>query len=190
MKTAQSGNAEEMLQDFILVKKACSGNTEAFKTLVTLYGTKVRSLGKSFFRNVHDTEDFVQEVFIKAYTNLRSFRFEARFSTWLMRIAYNTAVNAVNRREEYAPLFENIEISDKDYGPEERCLRESVTQAVRSAVKELPYRFSVCLDLYFFYGFPYNEISVITGWPVNTVKSHIFRAKKLLKPKLEAVIRP
>ena len=179
-----------MLQDFILIKKACSGNTEAFKTLVTLYGTKVRSLGKSFFRNVHDTEDFVQDVFIKAYTNLHSFRFEARFSTWLMRIAYNTAVNAVNRREEYAPLFENTEISDTDYGPEERCLRESVTQAVRSAVKELPYRFSICLDLYFFYGFPYNEISVITGWPVNTVKSYIFRAKKLLKPKLEAVIGP
>ena len=81
-----------MLQDFILVKKACSGNTEAFKTLVTLYGTKVRSLGKSFFRNVHDTEDFVQDVFIKAYTNLHSFRFEARFSTWLMRIAYNLSL--------------------------------------------------------------------------------------------------
>ena len=93
-----------------MVKKSCSGNHNAFKTLVSLYEKRVRVLGLSFFHNAADTDDFVQEVFIKAYVNLPSFHFKARFSTWLMRIAYNTAINAVNRRKDYLPLFETTEI--------------------------------------------------------------------------------
>ena len=69
-------------------------------------------------------------------------------------------------------------------------MRKALAEAIREAVKELPYNFAVCLDLYFFYDFPYNEVAVITGLPVNTVKSHIFRAKKLLKKKLEPIIQP
>ena len=57
-----------------------------------------------FFKNEVDTDDFVQEVFIKVYTKLSTFRGDSLFSTWLMRIAYNTAVNSVNRRKEYASL--------------------------------------------------------------------------------------
>ena len=173
-----------------MVKKSCNGNHNAFKTLVSLYEKRVRVLGLSFFHNAADTDDFVQEVFIKAYVKLPSFHFKARFSTWLMRIAYNTAINAVNRRKDYLPLFETTEISDNAYGPEEKALRNALTESVRAAVKELPHRFAVCLDLYFFYDFPYNEISAITGHPVNTVKSHIFRAKKILKQKLEGIIQP
>ncbi|WP_432966232.1 RNA polymerase sigma factor [Treponema sp. OMZ 840] len=178
------------MQDFILAQKACKGNREAFKTLVRLYEKRVRILGCGFFRNASDIEDFVQDVFIKAYTNLHTFRFKSRFSTWLMSIAYNTAINTVNRRKEYVPLVESGSIFDTDYGPEEQVLRSALAEAIRAAVKELPYNFAVCLDLYFFYDFPYNEIAVITGWPINTVKSHIFRAKKLLKHKLEPLIQP
>ena len=61
-------------------------------------------------------------------------------------------------------------------------------EAVRETMKEIPAHFSVCLDMYFFYGMSYNEISIITDLPVNTVKSHIFRAKKLMKQKLEEKI--
>ncbi|WP_428770974.1 sigma-70 family RNA polymerase sigma factor [Treponema sp. HNW] len=181
---------QERLRDFILIKKACKGNHAAFKSLVILYEKRVRVLGYGFFRNTADTDDFVQDVFIKAYTNLQSFRFQSRFSTWLMSIAYNTAVNTVNRRKEYLPLIEGIELFDRDYGPEEQAVRTVLAEAIREAVQALPYNFAVCLDLYFFYDFPYNEIAVITGWPLNTVKSNIFRAKKLLKQKLEPVIQP
>ena len=162
MKIRESTYPEAALRDFALVKETCGGNDKAFGVLVSLYEKKVRALGISFFHNHHDCDDFVQDVFIKTYTNLQSFRFKSRFSTWLMRIAYNTAVNSVKRRKEY----------------------------IRQAVKELPVQGAVCIDLYFFYDFPYNEISVITGWPVNTVKSHIFRAKKMLKQKLENLIQP
>ena len=190
MKIRESTYPEAALRDFALVKETCGGNDKAFGVLVSLYEKKVRALGISFFHNHHDCDDFVQDVFIKTYTNLQSFRFKSRFSTWLMRIAYNTAINSVKRRKEYVPLSESAEVSDTDYSPEERELRRMAAQAIRQAVKELPVQGAVCIDLYFFYDFPYNELSVITGWPVNTVKSHIFRAKKMLKQKLENLIQP
>ena len=58
--------------------------------------------------------------------------------------------------------------------------------AVREAVKDLPEKFAVCVELYFFYDNSHAEISKITGLPVNTIKSHIFRAKKILREKLRS----
>ena len=91
-------------RDSELVKQALQNNSSAFSQLVGLYYYKVRALGMSFFKNQTDTEDFIQEVFLKAYTYLSSFRNESLFSTWLMKIAYNLAINAINRRKEYATL--------------------------------------------------------------------------------------
>jgi RNA polymerase sigma-70 factor (ECF subfamily) len=68
--------------------------------------------------------------------------------------------------------------------PEDAQIKEAIKSAVRQAVSELPEKFRVCIDLFFFYGRSYDEIEIITGFPVNTVKSHVFRAKKLLREKL------
>ncbi len=180
--------SKEALQDFELVKRVCKGDSSAFAMLVEIYEKKIRALGYSFFKNESDTADFVQDVFLKVYTNISNFRKESQFSTWLMRIAYNTAINAKNRRKEYVTLSENTEILDNDYSVEEKQLRMLTAEAIREALKELPKQFALCLDLYFFYDFSHNEISVITGLPVNTIKSNIFRAKKQLKQKLEDFI--
>ncbi len=176
------------LQDFELVKRVCKGDSSAFAILVETYEKKVRALGYSFFKNETDAADFVQDVFLKVFTNINSFRKESQFSTWLMRIAYNTAINAKNRRREYITLSEQAAILDNDYSVEEKQLRELTAEAIREALKELPKHYALCLDLYFFYDFSHSEISVITGLPINTIKSNIFRAKKQLKQKLDDFI--
>ncbi len=180
--------SKQALQDFELVKRVCKGDASAFAILVETYEKKVRALGYSFFKNESDAADFVQDVFLKVFSNINTFRKESQFSTWLMRIAYNTAVNAKNRRKEYITLSENATILDNDYSVEEKQLRELTAEAIRDALKELPKKYASCLDLYFFYDFSHSEISVITGLPVNTIKSNIFRAKKQLKEKLEDFI--
>lgn len=174
--------------DVNLVRDVVKGNAAAFAELARRYQKRIKALGLSFFHNETDADDFVQDVLIKVYTKLSTFRGESQFSTWLMRIAYNTAVNSMNRRKEYLPLSEDFELVDTDTGPEEKQMRKVVMEAVRETMKEIPPHFSICLDLYFFYGMAHNEISVITDLPVNTVKSHIFRAKKLMKQKLEEKI--
>jgi len=172
-------------RDSILIKSALKGETAAFAQLMSLYKRRIQALGMSFFKNTADTEDFVQEVFIRIYTKLSTFKGNSLFSTWITRIAYNMAVNSVNRRKEYLPIADETILPDPGFSPEEKEIRRITVEAVRTAVKELPKHYAICLDMYFFYDMSYQEISDTTGFPVNTIKSHIFRAKKILRDKLE-----
>ena len=171
-------------RDKVLAANTLSGDSKSFALLMSFHKRRIESLGMSFFKNTADTEDFVQDVFLRAYTKLDSFHGDSLFSTWLTRIGYNIAINAVNRRKEYLPIADEEMIEYPEFSPEEKQIRMATIEAVRIAIKELPDRFAVCLDMYFFYDIPYQEISEITGFPVNTIKSHIFRAKQILRDKL------
>ena len=168
-------------EESLLVEQILFGEKDLFRLLIQRYQQKVYAMGMSFFHNEEDAADFTQDVFIRSFRSLGSFRGHSRFSTWLYRIAYNTAINGINRRREYHSLAED---PLTDESPEQEMLKQTAVQAVRSAVAELPEKYRVCIDLYFFYGCSISEIEVITGFPGNTVKSHVFRAKKLLKGKL------
>jgi RNA polymerase sigma-70 factor (ECF subfamily) len=183
-----AGSAPESVpagdDDEITVARIVAGEKDLFRLLVRRHERAVYGMGLSFFRNGDDAADFVHDVFLKAYRSLGHFEGRARFSTWLYRISYNTAVNSVNRRREYRSLAEDEPASGVD-DPERRMLRQTAREAVLAAVKELPEKYRVCVDLFFFYDRSYQEIEAITGIPVNTVKSHVFRAKKLLRDRLE-----
>ncbi|MDR1588263.1 MAG: sigma-70 family RNA polymerase sigma factor [Treponema sp.] len=176
-----SGDADDQM----IVSQVVSGQKDLFRLLVRRHEQAVYGMGLSFFRNSEDASDFTQEVFLKAYRSLPYFEGRARFSTWLYKIAYNTAVNGVTRRKEYRSLAEEEQASDGDT-PERILLRQAARDSVLEALESLPERYRVCVDLFFFYECSYQEIEVITGYPVNTIKSHVFRAKKLLREKLEA----
>jgi RNA polymerase sigma-70 factor (ECF subfamily) len=140
-------------------------------------------MGMSFFLNVEDASDFTQNVFLKVFSKLHQFEGRSRFSTWLYRIAYNTAINTSTRKKEYQSLAEAEIIPDNDT-PERKMLQTLAREAVLEAIAALPARFRLCVDLFFFYDRSYREIELITGYPVNTIKSHVFRAKKLLRERL------
>ena len=182
-----ASHGEEDYSDQLVVDQIVSGQKDLFRLLVRRYERAVYGMGLSFFRNAEDSSDFTQEVFLKVYRNLSRFEGRSRFSTWLYKIAYNTAVNGVNRRKEYYSLAEGEETGEASNGdtPERMLIRKAVREAVLTSLEELPQRYRVCIDLYFFYDRSYQEIEAITGFPVNTIKSHVFRAKKLLREKLE-----
>ncbi|MDR2181941.1 MAG: sigma-70 family RNA polymerase sigma factor [Treponema sp.] len=167
----------------LLVAEIISGNRELFRLLIERHQQSVHAMGMGFFHNREDAADFTQDVFLKAYRGLSAFKGDSRFSTWLYSIAYNTAVNGIKRRREYRSLAEEEALNEAS--PESEALRGAVKQAVLDAVTDLPEKYRVCVDLYFFYGRSLLEIEKITGFPLNTVKSHLFRAKKLLREKLE-----
>jgi RNA polymerase sigma-70 factor (ECF subfamily) len=173
--------------DQLIVRQVVTEHKDLFRLLVRRHEKAVYGMGMSFFRNMEDASDFTQNVFLKAYRNLSNFEGRSRFSTWLYKIAYNTAINEVNRRKEYHSLTEDDTNSLFSTGdnPERVALRNAAKEAVKTAITKLPERFRLCVDLFFFYDRSYNEIEVITGIPVNTIKSHVFRAKGLLREKLE-----
>jgi RNA polymerase sigma-70 factor (ECF subfamily) len=178
------GASEGSGDDQMIVAQIVSGQKELFRLLINRHEQAVYGMGLSFFRNADDASDFTQDVFLKVFRNLSRFEGRSRFSTWLYKIAYNTAVNGVTRQKEYHSLAEDEPVSEKDT-PERNTLRALVRKAVSEAVGDLPDRYRVCVDLFFFYDRSYQEIEAITGYPVNTIKSHVFRAKKLLREKLE-----
>ncbi len=171
--------------DSLLCREILAGNERAFAELAGRYRKRLFGLGYSFFKNADDSEDFIQDVLVKVYMSLAQFRGESRFSTWLMRIAYNTGINSIRRTKEYTSLAEDFDIADPGESPEQEHLRSCAASAVREAVSELPERYRICVDMYFFYDMPYADIGEVTGLPVNTIKSHVFRAKKILRERLD-----
>jgi len=178
---------EDDFSDKLAVEQILSGQKDLFRLLVRRYERSVYGMGMGFFRNDEDARDFAQEVFLKVYRNLSGFEGRSSFSTWLYKIAYNTALNGINRRKEYWSLAEGQDEIEAggDGTPEEIMLRKAAKEAVLASLRELPERYRICVDLFFFYERSYQEIEAITGFPVNTIKSHVFRAKKLLREKLE-----
>ncbi|GHV95534.1 RNA polymerase subunit sigma-24 [Spirochaetia bacterium] len=178
------------IDDQLIVSQVVSGQKDLFRLLVRRHERAVYGMGLSFFRNAEDASDFTQDVFLKVYRSLSHFEGRSRFSTWLYKIAYNTAVNGVTRKKEYRSLAEeewpDVLASDGET-PERLLLRKAAGEAVQEALQDLPERYRVCVDMFFFYDRSYQEIEVITGFPVNTIKSHVFRAKKLLREKLEGI---
>ena len=170
--------------DMVIINQVLAGEKELFRLLVRRYEQPVYGMGLSFLRNAEDASDFTQEVFLKAYRSLLRFEGRSRFSTWLYKIAYNTALNSLKRKKEYLSLAEDDIVPDWDT-PERNMMRKVLREAVLDGIKELPERFRVCVDLAFFYDRSLKEIELITGYPVNTIKSHVFRAKKLLRNKLK-----
>ncbi len=172
-------------KDFKILKKVLKGDCDAFGELVLKYQNRVLSLGYSFFKNKEDAQDFCQDVMLKAYQALPSFKMTSSFYTWLMRIAYNMAVNAKHRKNQFSLSSEEEDFVSIFLSPEEKCIRTCLQSAIKKAVDNLPENYKVCIELYFFYCLSYSDIEQITDIPKGTIKSYIFRAKRILKTEIE-----
>lgn len=174
-------------RDKFLVKESLAGNSSAFSTLMFLYKKRVNAIARRFFKNQSDIDDFIQDVFIKVYKNLDTYKGQSKFSTWITSIAFNTGINSVTRTRTTEILdYEDCEVLTSPYEtPEEDSICEVTRQAVLTAIEELPENLAACVEMHFFVGMTYEEISETTGIPVNTIKTHIFNAKKILYRKLK-----
>ncbi len=177
-----SGTAPDV-SELEIIRRISAGDTDAFRHIVERYQGPVFAMGLRFLRNREAAEDYGQEVFLRAFRSLHTYRGEARFYSWLMRVAYHMAIDASSGRRRDQSLGD-IDLVDRSRTPEEQLLFRQTAASVREAMKELPPHHAVCLDLYFFFDLRYEEISTMTGFPLNTIKSHIRRAKSHLRKTL------
>lgn len=174
-----------LVSDEEIVCRVLNGEVELFAEIVRRYQQKIFNIGFMFFRNSDDARDFAQEVFVRAYEALSSFKGKSKFCFWFTRVAYNHGINTSKSGTRPESLIEHAWEGE---APDESFVRSEVRDALRKAVSALPENFRVCVDLYFFYGLSYGEISEITGYPVNTIKSNMFRAKQVLRDLLKGTI--
>ncbi|HOV08025.1 MAG TPA: sigma-70 family RNA polymerase sigma factor [Spirochaetota bacterium] len=173
------------LTDEQIIKRVQKGKTEDFGEIVKRYSNKVFSIGMRFFYNTDDSADFSQEVFFKAFSNINSYRAIAPFRFWLVKLAYNLALNIKKSKKEEFSSIEEKDFLDRNLSPHESHIANELRETLLEEINKLPERYKVSLDMYFFWGLKYSEISEITGLPVNTIKSDVFRAKNILRSRLK-----
>ena len=177
----------ETVSDENIVERVLQGRIDDFKILVERYQNSIFSIGMRFLRNEADSLDFMQDVFLKAFDKLETYKGIAPFKFWLVRIAYNYGINLVKGKREERTI-DDSELQDDRVTPERLHLKEEKKKFLMKAIEDLPHQYRVCVDFYFFESFSYNEISEITGYPVNTIKSNVFRAKQILRDSLRGSI--
>ena len=176
-----------------IISRIVNGDVMAFKVLVKQYEKLVTYMVSRLVQNKEDTQDICQEVFIKVYRHLGSFKFQSKLSTWIAQIAYGTAINHLKKVSGKRNLtddiadFENYHKTTED--PETILTKKNTAVFVQQQIEQLPVHYRTVLTLYHLNEFSYQEIEDITGMPEGTVKNYLFRARKLLKEKLEIYIK-
>ena len=178
-----------------LVKNTLAGNKKAFESIVEQHQRLVSHIVFRMIQNAADQEDICQDVFLKVYQNLRGFQFEAKLSTWIAKIAYNTCLNYLEKKR--VPLFDDLTpeeqtietVSDCNYGPDQVVEGKETSSLLRGEIEKMPVHYRTILTLYHLDQMSYSEIGETMELPEGTVKSHLFRARRLLKERLLAKYR-
>jgi RNA polymerase sigma-70 factor (ECF subfamily) len=170
------------------------GDERAFDLLVERYSPRVYALLTRFLGHAEGREDLVQEVFLRVIRARADYRPEARFSTWLYRIAFNLCVNESERRRPGSSLDERAS-ENRDGWPDERAPapgaeleREDLVATVRAAIAALPARQRMALVLAKYEELPYDEVGKVLGISEKAIKSMIHRAREALRARLSSFL--
>lgn len=193
-----SARARIVDPDAELVRRAQAGDERAFAALMVKYQQRIARRVARYVKRSHDVEDVVQEIFIKAYRGLASFKSQSAFYTWLYRIATNAALNFVTRQRNFVVLSDDLspgelrleafecDCSDGQ-DPERLLLAKTLSETVERAVARMQPDLAEPLLLYEVEGKQYKEITQLLQVPIGTVRTRIFRARAFIGQHLEPV---
>lgn len=181
-----------MVSDVELIGKFNNGDLDAFEQLIIRYEKKIYSICFYFLKNREDAEDAAQEIILKLYKKLGSFRNEASFSTWMNYVASNTCRDYLRKRKRNKVLYLDDDIQTEDgrisrelpseeSTPEERVENKELGALMQDTIAKLKEDHREILLMREYQELSYEEIAEILGISVGTVKSRIYRARKDLK---------
>ncbi len=188
-----SGTADSLDSDGHFLDRLTSGEGDAFQEFVAGYSRIVYTICLRMVRDRELAEDLTQEVFIKVYRALPRFRRRSKLSTWLYRIAYNTAASEMEKARYRYEMddVEDVRLQGKldsareiDDNILDRLGREEMRARISGLMERLKPEQRMVLTLYYPGDKSYTEISEIMGLPMGTVKTLLFRAKANLRAML------
>jgi RNA polymerase sigma-70 factor, ECF subfamily len=166
-----------------LIALVLTGRGDAFGTLVERYERAVYHLAYRTLREVEEAKDACQEAWLKAYRALASFRPGAKFATWIFTICYRVCCDRLAKRKRFTGE-EPPDVADPGAGPEGAFVASEEAARLRAAIAALPEKYRAVITLFHLQGKQYEEIAAVLGLPLGTVKTHLFRAKDLLRAAL------
>lgn len=180
-------NESSLVSDKLLVEKVLSGNTQAFALVVKNTERLVAQIVRKMVRNEEDQKDLVQNIYLKAYQNISSFKFQCKLSTWIGTIAYNTTINYLGKKK--IPLYDIDSLNESNFiqpeNAEKQIISKENAQILTDEINNLPPLYKTLVSLYHIEELSNKEIAEITSLPEGTIKSYLYRARKILKDTIE-----
>ena len=169
--------------DSLLIEKAKEGNEGAFNFLMNKYYPRVYASLFSFTKSKEDSEDLTQQTFVKVWQQIKSFRGDSAFFTWVYRIAINLAKNYVAssgyKKQKVNSSIDQLEIDiSSNENIESMLIHSQSIEDIRDFINTMPEALKTAFTLRESEGKSYEEISIITETPIGTVRSRIFRARE------------
>lgn len=190
----------EQLDDRALVARILEGDRDRFSELVKRYERRVINYVYRITHRYEDAHDLMQEIFVKVFLALDRYDPKYQFSTWLFRIAQNSAIDALRKRSvAEVPLTvtggdeeetREREFADDGISPYRALKNKQLSAAIDRAVGELPSDYRELIQLRHYAELSYEEIAAMKKLPLGTVKNKLFRARNLLKDALGHFAEP
>ena len=184
--------------DHILVDRVLRGDTNAFKAIIKNTERLITQIIFKMIPDAEDRKDIAQDIYLKTFQKLASFKFQSKLSTWIGQIAYNTCINHLEKKK--LLLIENnndnnesddevLEITNKKISPfnnetEKIIFKKQLSEILKREIDKLSPVYRTLITLYHNEELNYSEIAAIMELPEGTVKNYLFRARKTLKNNL------
>ncbi|HEY7534405.1 MAG TPA: sigma-70 family RNA polymerase sigma factor [Thermodesulfobacteriota bacterium] len=181
--------------DIELMLRAKSGDGSAFTELMRRHYKGVVNYIYRFTNDKGNSEDLAQEVFLRAYRSVNRYKPQAKFSTWLYKIATNLCITEVKSRNKGQSISldemqDNMgDIADsKSEDPSDFTFRREIGNTIFEALKSLPERERLAIILCKYEGLPYEEVAEVIGCTIGAVKTHVHRGRMKLVEKLKSYV--
>ena len=179
-------------EDPYYIRMILSGDTEAYRGLVEKHQDLVYTIVHRIISSAEEAEEVAQDVFVKAYNKLSDYKGEAKFSTWLYRIAYNTAVSHTRKKKiEFLAMDEEVIVNHSEEDVQQEVMglsTEEQNKLIKKALAVLPRTDSLMITLFYYHGKDIEEISEIVGLTQSNVKVKLFRIRKRLFKEMNEII--
>jgi RNA polymerase sigma-70 factor (ECF subfamily) len=187
-------NDDSDASDLKDISHVLRGETDSYRDLMERHYSYIYRLSLSFLGNPEDAEDAVQEIFLRAFRALGSFKLCRRFKPWLISVALNYLRTASGKKYRYREIERKAAGTPRveENGPEEVFNEKKIRDTIQEAVSALPHNLRTVVTLYYLNSLSVGEVSETLNLSVENVKSRLYRARKRLRAVLEkdATVEP
>jgi RNA polymerase sigma factor (sigma-70 family) len=183
-------------EDKELINRILRGDTRAFGTVIKNTEALVAQIVVKMIPVAEDRKDIVQDIYLKTFHSLSGFKFQSKLSTWIARITYNTCLSWIEKKklvlrgnlheedEHPAQMETSNNYFAKSSEFESGLFRKELSGILQREINSLPLVYQTLIILFHQESMSYEELTQITGLPEGTIKSSLFRARKMLKENL------